>query len=135
MIVAIRELCGEISLPPPPPPFLASEGCEVLSEVLASNTSLHKIILSGNLLDDNAIKAIADGLSRNKSLTTLVSTYNDPVGLMRVILLNNSQAMFVDELVYNISRSLLHLLIDSSLSACPCSLLPVIISPRLGFDI
>ena len=49
----------------------------MLSEVLASSgTALQKLILSGNLIDDDAIKALAEGLGRNKSLTTLVYFIN-----------------------------------------------------------
>lgn len=51
---------------------LGSEGCEFISEMLKSNTTLKKLILSSNLIDDDGVHVLADGLSVNDTLSSLV---------------------------------------------------------------
>jgi hypothetical protein len=52
-----------------------SEGCENISDMLKSNATLKKLVLSSNIIDTDAVKALADGLGVNKSLTTLVGGF------------------------------------------------------------
>ena len=52
--------------------FPESEGCEYLCEALRVNTTLRKLILSSNGIDDFGVKALADSLTVNATLHTLV---------------------------------------------------------------
>lgn len=48
------------------------EACEHIGEMLKFNSTIRKLALSSNLVDDDAMDALAQGLSVTKSLTTLV---------------------------------------------------------------
>ncbi len=52
--------------------FTESEGCEYICEALRVNTTLRKLILSSNGIDDFGVKALADSLTVNATLHTLV---------------------------------------------------------------
>ncbi len=52
--------------------FPESEGCEYICEALRVNTTLRKLILSSNGIDDFGVKALADSLTVNATLHTLV---------------------------------------------------------------
>ncbi len=52
--------------------LIGSEGCEYLTEALKTNTTLKKLILSSNGIDDYGIKALAEAIVVNKTLAALV---------------------------------------------------------------
>ena len=49
-----------------------TEGCEFFSEMLRVNKTLKKLILSSNLVDDDGLRALSDGVGVNDTLETLV---------------------------------------------------------------
>lgn len=53
-----------------------SEGCEHISEMLKANKAVKKVILSSNMIDDDGIRAVADGLAVNAVVSTLLVAGN-----------------------------------------------------------
>lgn len=48
------------------------EGCEHIAEMLKFNKTLKKLVLSSNLVDNDGIGALVQGLGVNSSIHTLV---------------------------------------------------------------
>ena len=51
-------------------------GCECIKDSLLTNTTLQKLDLSYNQLDNTSLKHLKEALSLNKTLTTLYLQYN-----------------------------------------------------------